>query len=146
MPTNKAVVDVIEQWSGQRPEKMSQSLEDWWNQTAPGSSHSALQFDPDGIEDLIKRIEKAFPSAPAVEGADFRTSGNIKNVQDLVDALQPAIVSDVMDVPAIPKRSGGRARSAHKNASATVRGKKPKAKAKRASARRKPASKKKGTK
>jgi hypothetical protein len=63
MPSNKAVVDVIEQWSSQRPEKMSQSLEDWWNQTAPGSSHSALSFDPDGIEDLIKRIKNAFPSS-----------------------------------------------------------------------------------
>jgi hypothetical protein len=62
MPTNKAVVDVVEQWSGQRPEKMSQGLEDWWNQTAPGSSHSALVFNPDGIEDLLKRLQKAFPA------------------------------------------------------------------------------------
>jgi hypothetical protein len=146
MPSNKAVVDVIEQWSGQRPDKMSQILEDWWNQTAPGSSHSALQFDPDGIEDLIKRIEKAFPSAPVVEAADFRTSGNIKTVQDLVDALQPAVVSDAMDVPAMAKRIGRRTRSARKKVSAKVTGKKAKPTAKRPSVKRKSASKKKGTK
>ena len=146
MPSNKAVVDVIEQWSGQQPEKMLQSLEDWWNQTAPGSSHSALKFDPDGIEDLIKRIENAFPSAPVVEAADFRTSGNIKTVQDLVDALQPAMVSDAMDVPAMAKSTGGRAGSARKKASAKVIGKKAKSMAERPSVRRKSTSKKKGTK
>lgn len=138
MPSNKAVVDVIEQWSGQRPEKMSQSLEDWWNQTAPGSSHSALSFDPDGIEDLIKRIKNAFPASPVVEAADFRAAGNIKTVQDLVDALQPAMVSDAMDVPvasdmvlrsararAIAKRgaSGAKGRGTKARAGANSRGK-----------------------
>jgi hypothetical protein len=131
MPSNKAVVDVIEQWSGQRPEKMSQSLEDWWNQTAPGSSHSALSFDPDGIEDLIKRIKNAFPSSPVVEAADFRASGNIKNVQDLVDALQPPMASDAMDVPVtsdtVPRST--RARVIAKRGASGAKGRRTKARA-----------------
>jgi hypothetical protein len=108
MPSNKAVVDVVEQWSGQRPEKMLQSLEDWWNQTAPGSSHSALSFDPDGIEDLIKRLQDAFPSAPVLEAGDFRASGNVKTVQDLVDALQPAMVGAAMAVSTARNVGAGR--------------------------------------
>jgi hypothetical protein len=99
MPTNKEVVDVIEQWSGKRPGKMSQSLEDWWNQTAPGSTHSALSFNPDGIDDLLKRIQKAFPSSPVLVAGDFQAAGNIKTLQDLVDALQPVMADAVMDVP-----------------------------------------------
>jgi hypothetical protein len=108
MPSNKAVVDIVEQWSGQRPEKMLQSLEDWWNQTAPGSSHSALSFDPDGIEDLIKRLQDAFPSSPVLEAGDFRASGNVKTVQDLVDALQPAMVGAAMDAPVAGDVGAGR--------------------------------------
>jgi hypothetical protein len=91
MPTNKAVVDIVEQWSASRPDKMSQSLEQWWNQTAPGSLHSALLFDPDGIADLVTRLSRAFPAAPALEASDFRSAGAVKTVQDLVDALQPPI-------------------------------------------------------
>lgn len=114
MPTNKAVVDVIEQWSGKRPEKTSQNLKDWWNQTAPGSTHSALSFDPDGIEDLLKRLQNAFPSSPALVSADFGDSGNIKTVQDLVDALQPVMADAVTARPAggpnkaAKKEPGGR--------------------------------------
>jgi hypothetical protein len=91
MPANKAVVDVIEQWSGQRPDKTSQNLQNWWNQTAPGSNHSALLFKPDGIEDLLKRLKKAFPGSPALQSGDFGDAGAIKTVQDLIDALQPPI-------------------------------------------------------
>jgi hypothetical protein len=105
MPTNKSVVDVIEQWSGKRPEKMSQNLKDWWNQTAPGSTHSALAFDPDGIEDLVKRLQRAFPSSPALASGDFGDSGNVKTVQDLVDALQPVMADDVATRPKrVPKK------------------------------------------
>jgi hypothetical protein len=131
MPSNKAVVDLIEQWSGQRPEKTSQSLEDWWNQTAPGSSHSSLSFDPDGIEDLIKRIKIAFPSSPVVEAADFRTSGNIKTLQDLVDALQPAMVSDAMDVPVASDmgRRSARARATAKGGASGAKSSRTKARA-----------------
>ena len=90
MPTNKAVVDVIEQWSGQRPEKMSQNLQDWWNQTAADSDHNALLFKPDGIEDLLKRLRQAFPASPRLESGDFDDGGTVKTVQDLADELQPA--------------------------------------------------------
>src|SRR6266850_1117964 len=89
MPTNKEVLDVIEKWSGQRPPKMSQRLEEWWNKTAPGSTHSGLVFDPDGIADLVNRLQKAFPNPPHLEAADFKATGTVKTVQDLVDALQP---------------------------------------------------------
>jgi hypothetical protein len=91
MPTNKEVLDVIEKWSGQRPPKMSQQLEEWWNKTAPGSTHSGLPFDPDGIADLVNRLKKAFPNPPHLEAADFKATGTVKTVQDLVDALQPTL-------------------------------------------------------
>jgi hypothetical protein len=91
MPTNNEVLDIIEDWSGQRPLKMSQSLEEWWNETAPDSSHSGLVFDPDGITDLVNRLQEAFPDPPHVESADFRATGSVKSVQDLVDVLQPVI-------------------------------------------------------
>lgn len=116
MPTNKAVVDVIEQWSGKRPEKMSQNLKEWWDQTAPGSTHSALSFDPDGIEDLLNRLRDAFPSSPALVSVDFGDSGNIKTVQDVVDALQPVMADAVsarpseISVKTAKKQAGGRRR------------------------------------
>jgi hypothetical protein len=93
MPTNKEVLDVIEKWSGQRPPKMSQQLEEWWNKTAPGSTHSGLLFDPDGIADLVKRLKKAFPNPPHLEAADFKATGTVRTVQDLVNALQPTLPS-----------------------------------------------------
>ena len=64
MPSDNEVLNVITGWSPKRPEKMSQGLEDWWNQTAPGSTHSTLKFDPDGIDDLLLRLKKAFPASP----------------------------------------------------------------------------------
>ena len=91
MPTNNEVLEVIEEWSGQRPPKMSQQLEEWWNKTAPGSTHSGLAFDPDGIADLVNRLKNAFPNPPHLEAADFKATGTVKTVQDLVDALQPTL-------------------------------------------------------
>jgi len=99
MPTNKAAVDVVEQWSGSRPDKMSQSLEQWWDRTAPGSTHSALLFDPNGIADLVTRLSKAFPASPPLEASDFRSPGTVKTVQDLVDALQPPIEDAAVSGP-----------------------------------------------
>jgi hypothetical protein len=91
MPTNKEVLDVIEKWTGKRPPKMSQQLEEWWNKTAPGSTHSGLPFDPDGIADLVNRLLKAFPNPPHLQAADFKATGTVKTVQDLVDGLQPTV-------------------------------------------------------
>jgi hypothetical protein len=48
-------------------------------------------FKPDGIEDLLKRLKKAFPGSPALQSGDFGDAGAIKTVQDLIDALQPPI-------------------------------------------------------
>lgn len=93
MPTNKEVLDVVEKWSGERPDKMSQSLEKWWDKTAPGSSHASLRFDPDGIADLVNRLKKAFPNSPRLKASDFKASGTVKTVQELVNALQPAVPS-----------------------------------------------------
>jgi hypothetical protein len=89
MPTEDAVLDVIEDWSGSRPANLSQNLEDWWNQTAPGSPHSAILFK-DGVLDLLTRLQNAFPGSPRLQQGDF-VGGGIKTVQDLVDALQPVI-------------------------------------------------------
>jgi hypothetical protein len=99
VPSNSEVLDVVESWSGKRPEKMSQKLEDWWNQTAAGSSHSSLKFDPDGIDDLLLRCKNQFPSSPRPSEADFRAGGNIKTAQDLADALQPVSEMVAADVP-----------------------------------------------
>jgi hypothetical protein len=68
---------------------MSQQLEEWWNKTAPDSTHSGLPFDPDGIADLVNRLKKTFPNPPHLEATDFKSSGTVKTVEDLVDALQP---------------------------------------------------------
>jgi len=117
MPTNQAVVDVVEQWSGKRPERMSQNLKDWWNETAPGSSHSALAFDPDGIEDLLRRLKNAFPSSPLLASGDFGDSGNIKTIQDLVDSLQPAMAADeVVGTTKLTKKTKKVASAARKKA------------------------------
>ncbi len=88
------ILDITTAWSGQRPEKMSQSLEDWWNQTAPGSTRGALEFDPHGIDALLPRLKRVFPASPRPSEASFRGSGNIKTLQDLEEILQysaPAI-------------------------------------------------------
>src|ERR1700690_1926456 len=89
MPTEDAVLDVIEDWSGSRPANLSQNLEDWWNQTAPGSPHSAILFK-DGVLDLITRLQTAFPDSPRLQQGDF-VGGGIKTVQDLVNDLQPTM-------------------------------------------------------
>jgi hypothetical protein len=99
MPSDNEVLNVITGWSPKRPEKMSQGLEDWWNQTAPGSTHSTLKFDPDGIDDLLLRLKKAFPASPRPSEADFRAGGGIKTVQDLADALQPVVSDEAMAPP-----------------------------------------------
>jgi hypothetical protein len=89
MPTNKAVVDLVERWSGKRPKAMNQNLEDWWGETAPGSNHSTLAYDKEGIESLVDEASETFPKSPSLTADDFRAAGNIKTLQDLVDALQP---------------------------------------------------------
>ena len=99
-------VDIVTAWSGNRPEDMSQSLEDWWNQTAPGSTHSTLKFDPDGIDDLLLRLKRAFPASPRPSEADFRAGGGIKTVQDLADALQPVVSDEALaPAPAVQKKA-----------------------------------------
>jgi len=116
MPTNKQIVDLIEQWSGKRPDSMAQVLEDWWNETAPGSTHSALAY-ADGIDDLVKRIKKAFPPPPSVVAADFKSAGAIKTMEDLVDALQPVATrqedsadSSELVAKSKPEKKSGKAR------------------------------------
>jgi len=125
MPTNKEVLDVIQEWSGQRPSKMSQQLEEWWNKTAPGSSHSGLLFDPDGIADLVNRLKKAFPNPPHLEAADFKTSGTVKTIQDLVDALQPILPGPpTAALAARPTVAAGRMRAVVSGKTKTKRKKK----------------------
>ena len=149
MPTNKQVVDAIEQWSGNRPEKMSQNLEEWWNQTAPGSTHSALAFDPNGIDDLLEKLHKEFAGSPDLAAGDFKATGNIKTLQDLVDALQPVEADGLADVPMAEKTVGARKGGIQKKTSKKGAGPKHKthkrrtARAKKKSTRRgKPAGKK----
>jgi len=106
MPSDNEVLNLIAGWSPKRPEKMSQGLEDWWNQTAPDSTHSTLKFDPDGIDDLLLRLKKAFPASPRPSEADFRAGGGIKTVQDLADALQPVVSDEALaPAPAVQKKA-----------------------------------------
>ena len=87
MASDAAVLNALTRWSGNRPPAMTQVLADWWNQTAPGSSHSGIVFNPDGIADLIKRLRKAFPQSPTIASADLAVGGTISTVEDLVEAL-----------------------------------------------------------
>ncbi|MGD0498190.1 MAG: hypothetical protein ABSC23_07115 [Bryobacteraceae bacterium] len=108
MPSDKAVLDVIEDWSGGRPGKMSQNLEEWWNLTAAGSSHSTLKFDPDGIEDLVRKLRDAFPTSPALETGDFGPGGSIKTVQQLSTALLSPLAADLDAEMRIPAKKSAR--------------------------------------
>lgn len=112
MPTDSQVLDQVENWSGKRPTKMSQSLEDWWNQTAPGSNHSTLPFDPDGIQDLVTRVDRAFPDADPIETEDLGSSGSIKTVQDLADALNQPVAKEVPALAAAKKKAPARKKKA----------------------------------
>ena len=91
MASDNDVLDVITAWSGQRPGKLSQVLEEWWEETAKGSTHGSLAFDPDGIQDLVQRLQIAFPDSPTIETGDLGSCGLIKTVQDLVTALNEPV-------------------------------------------------------
>jgi hypothetical protein len=89
--TDTAVLEVITAWSGQKPPRMSQVIADWWVQTAHGSSHSSLAFNPDGIASLVGLLKKKFPNAPTLDRPDLATGGAIETVEDLVEALNEPI-------------------------------------------------------
>jgi hypothetical protein len=85
MISDREVLRVINEWSGETPDTMSQNLEAWWSHTA--ANHRRVAFNPDGIRDLVVRLKNAFPNLTDIFANDFR-SGRIKTVQDLADALQ----------------------------------------------------------
>lgn len=89
MSIQSRVVDAVEIWCGKRPDELATVLKDLWDDTAPGSSHSALDFDPDGIEDLVLKLHSEFANPPkrrvTATAADFRGGAKIQTLQKLVD-------------------------------------------------------------
>src|SRR5258708_2836923 len=89
MSIQSRVVDAVEVWCGKRPDELSTVLKDLWDDTAPSSSHSALDFDPDGIDDLVQKLRSEFANPPkrrvTATAADFRSGGKIQTVQKMVD-------------------------------------------------------------
>jgi hypothetical protein len=111
MPTDNDVLYVVTKWSGARPDKMSQNLGDWWDQTA--ANHSGIgAFNPNGIDDLILRCQTKFPSSPRLSEGDLQSGGNVQDVQDLVSALAPSAVASDMPMAAAPARNKKAAKKA----------------------------------
>jgi hypothetical protein len=68
---------------------LSKNLSELWDETRPGSNHSSLDFDPDGIVSLISELHSEFKNPPkrsvTVTAPDFRQGGKIQTIQKLVD-------------------------------------------------------------
>jgi len=89
MSIQSRVLNALESWCGTRPDQLSVVLKDLWNDTAPGSAHSSLDFDPDGIDALIQELHDEFSDQPQRQvtliAGDFRSAGKIQTAQQLVN-------------------------------------------------------------
>lgn len=98
MPIRDRVNQVLADWCGADPDSIDQtmSLEEIWESTRdnPQSPHSAIPFQPDGVEDLLIRLRKEFTN-PGADRKDtsgltpgcFKPSGDIDTVDHLVTAV-----------------------------------------------------------
>jgi len=122
MSIQSRIVNTVATWCGKRPDSLSNVLKDLWDDTAPGSSHSSLDFDPDGIDDLIQKLHSEFASPPKRQvnatGPDFRGGSRIRTVQNLVDeALAFPLVESMGFVEAaLPPRKPARVSTRRKKA------------------------------
>jgi hypothetical protein len=93
-------LDVLEDWCGLRPPNFTKALIDLWEETRnnPRRPHTSLDFQPDGVEDLIERLKSEFRNPPGrritLTPRSFDPNGRVKTVNDLMDAVA---ASDALD-------------------------------------------------
>ena len=95
MSLETRVSEALQAWCGEEPADFTISLDDLW------ILHQDEPFDPDGIEQLIQKLESEFSNPPSLTVTatpdDFRTGGKIRTVQQLISeaAAFPEGESDV---------------------------------------------------
>lgn len=98
MPIRDRVNLVLAAWCGADPDNIDQtmSLADLWESTRdnPASPHSAIPFQPEGVEDLVVKLLSEFKKPGAVRKDtsgltpnSFKPSGDVDSVDDLVRAV-----------------------------------------------------------
>ena len=86
-------LDVIEDWCGVRPGDFTKALIDLWEETRknPKRPHTSMDFQPDGVADLIDRLKREFRNPPGrritLTPPSFDPNGRVKTVSDLMDAV-----------------------------------------------------------
>ena len=101
---------VLAVWCGADPDSIDQamSLTDLWESTrhSASSPHSAIPFQPEGVEDLLVKLGKEFKKPGRVRKdtsgltpASFKPNGDIDSVDNLVRAVLVC-----PNLPAMPVR------------------------------------------
>lgn len=89
---------VLAGWCGADPDSIDQtmSLTDLWESTANNASspHSAIPFQPEGVEDLLVKLGKEFKKPGRVRKdtsgltpGSFKPNGDLDSMNDLVRAV-----------------------------------------------------------
>jgi hypothetical protein len=86
---------VLQNWCGQSTPDQSQNLKMLWESTADNDvrPHDGMDFQPDGVEDLIGRLTDEFKrpgpvrKAIVLQAGDFEPDGTILTIDDLVGAV-----------------------------------------------------------
>jgi hypothetical protein len=96
MAIRKRVNEVLDDWCGIAPFDQTMSLQALWESTRnnPKRPHSAMDYQPDGVQDLLTRLVKEFKK-PGVERirvsvlkpGHFKPNGAIETVNNLVKAV-----------------------------------------------------------
>ena len=99
MTTRQRVNDVLADWCGLAPIEQGTSLETLWESTADNTDrpHNGVPFQPDGVGKLLSKLIEEFTKpneilkeTSAIAANNFRPSGNIKSVDDLVTVVKSA--------------------------------------------------------
>ena len=100
---DERTLDVIEDWCGVAPRPLTKELINLWEETRNNASrpHTSIDFQPDGVENLIEKLKREFQNAPArritLAPRSFDPNGRVKTVSDLMDAV--ASSAPVDEVP-----------------------------------------------
>ena len=100
MSLETRVSDALEAWCGEPPADFTIALEDLWilNRDEP--------YDPDGIEQLIEKLEDEFSNPPSFQVTatpdDFRAGGKIRTVQQL-NSEAAAFPEGESEIPFAPR-------------------------------------------